>query len=447
MALNDEQVQELQVDVLKIIKEKNVNEQFGLERSGKEYQLINEVNETTQAIAVAPLDKKGHPDYSQTTIVVAGTQAFGGEINHHVAESFTNAFMAKGQLTAQTQDVRDFYAQSLKLAQKQAKGDEVIVSNMSGFSQSGPAVAKVAAENKVDRITNFMDWGSMSAIKDENGITIGEQFYLRRHLHSYSDAGKNTTEFDGYSGKIGYGQVFTVEGKKHSASLPKIKNNGLDINWYIKRNQFATGMTEEQVRKIAKYKAKKAARTVWNNPDTWFDSTDPESYVKEYLEKYGSFAPEPSKKELLSLNKKRIDELHTSLRTSSGSETISLREKLVRTSAQTAKLQAEVYEQEIKDKLASAQSKVEAHISELSNAAYTLAHNLSASEVEELLSELSLSKAWDEGTAASTLASAGAYTTKMTEIADNLNKASDRIIEIDQKGAQMFTTNQQNRRK
>lgn len=35
MALNDEQVQELQVDVLKIIKEKNVNEQFGLERSGK----------------------------------------------------------------------------------------------------------------------------------------------------------------------------------------------------------------------------------------------------------------------------------------------------------------------------------------------------------------------------------------------------------------------------
>ena len=35
MALNDEQVQELQVDVLKIIKVKNVNEQFGLERSGK----------------------------------------------------------------------------------------------------------------------------------------------------------------------------------------------------------------------------------------------------------------------------------------------------------------------------------------------------------------------------------------------------------------------------
>ena len=102
MALNDEQVQELQVDVLKIIKEKNVNEQFGLERSGKKYQLINEVNETTQAIAVAPLDKEGHPDYSQTTIVVAGTQAPDGDINNHVIESGFNAVLARNQLTEQT---------------------------------------------------------------------------------------------------------------------------------------------------------------------------------------------------------------------------------------------------------------------------------------------------------------------------------------------------------
>ena len=102
MALNDEQVQELQVDVLKIIKEKNVNEQFGLERSGKKYQLINEVNETTQAIAVAPLDKEGKPDYSQTTIVVAGTQSPNNKNNSHVTESVFNAVLARNQLTEQT---------------------------------------------------------------------------------------------------------------------------------------------------------------------------------------------------------------------------------------------------------------------------------------------------------------------------------------------------------
>ena len=131
--------------------------------------------------------------------------------------------------------------------------------------------------------------------------------------------------------------------------------------------------------------------------------------------------------------------MHASLRTSSGDKTISLREELVRTSAQTAQLQAEVYEQEIKDKLASEKSKVEAHISELRNASFTLAHNLSSGEVEDLLSELTLSKAWNGGTEASTLASASEYTTKMTEIAGNLNKAADNIVAIDQKGAQIFT--------
>ena len=133
--------------------------------------------------------------------------------------------------------------------------------------------------------------------------------------------------------------------------------------------------------------------------------------------------------------------MHASLRTSSGDKTISLREELVRTSAQTAQLQAEVYEQEIKDKLASAKSKVEAHISELSNAAYTIAHNLSSDEVEGLLSELSMSTAWNDGKEATTLASANSYMTTMTGIAGNLNKAADRIVEIDQQGAQIFEKN------
>ena len=126
------------------------------------------------------------------------------------------------------------------------------------------------------------------------------------------------------------------------------------------------------------------------------------------------------------------------MKTGSGEKMISLREELVRTSAQTAQLQAEVYEQEVKDKLASAKSTVEAHISELSNAAYTLPHNLSADEVEGLLSELSMSTAWNDGTEASTLASANSYMTTMTGIAGSLNKAADRIVEIDQQGAQIF---------
>ena len=324
------------------------------------------------------------------------------------------------------------------------EGQKVDISNMSGFSQAGPAVAKVAAEMKVQKITNFMDWGAWNSLKknttDYRGISDEELDYLNKHLHSYSDQGKDLTSWDGHGGIITYGKVFTVEGKHHNAGLPKIKGNSPDLEWYEKNGLFCSGMTEKQVRKIAKRKAKMyEINPVTANFGLDYAKKDPEHYVLEYLKEYGDFAPEPSKQDLIAINRGYIDELHASLRTSSGDKIISLREELVRTSAQTAQLQAEVYEQEIKDKLASAKSKVEDHISELSKAAYTLAHNLSSGEVEDLLSELTLSKAWNGGTETSTLASASAYTTRMTEIAGNLNKAADNIVAIDQKGAQIFT--------
>lgn len=128
MALNDEQVQQLQTRVLKIIKDHDVGEDFSLKRGGQKYVLINEVNETTQAIAVAPLNKQGQPDYSQTTIVVAGTQAPNGDINNHVLESGFNAVMARNQLTEQTKDVREFYNQSLSKAKKWLEQDKKLIS-------------------------------------------------------------------------------------------------------------------------------------------------------------------------------------------------------------------------------------------------------------------------------------------------------------------------------
>lgn len=444
MALTDESIQELQVEVLNIIKEEKNGNEFSLDESGKKYKLINEVNETTQAIAVAPIDKEGKPDFSQTTIVVAGTQSPNNENNNHVTESAFNAVLARNQLTEQTKDVREFYNQSLSKAKKMAsKGQKVDISNMSGFSQAGPAVAKVAAEMKVQKITNFMDWGAWNSLTkntaDYRGISDEELAYINKHLHSYSDQGKDLTSWDGHGGIIPYGKVFTVEGKHHNAGLPKIKGNRPDFEWYEKNGLFCSGMTEKQVRKIAKLKAKMyEINAATANYGLDYAKKNPEHYVLEYLKEYGDFAPEPSKQALIAINRQRIDELNASLKTSSGEKMISLREELVRTSAQTAQLQAEVYEQEIKDKIKSAKSSVENHIKELRDAAYTLAHNLSADEVEGVLSELSMSTAWNGGTEASTLASASSYKATMTNIAGNLNKAADRIVEIDQQGAQIF---------
>ena len=437
MALNDEQVQELQVDVLKIIKEKNVNEQFGLERSGKKYQLINEVNETTQAIAVAPLDKEGHPDYSQTTIVVAGTQAPDGDINNHVIESGFNAVTARVQLTEQTKDVREFYNQSLASAKKMAgKGQEVNISNMSGFSQAGPAVAKVAAEMKVQKITNFMDWGAWASLyknsSDYKGISNEELAYLNKHLHSYSDQGKDLTSWDGHGGIIPYGKVFTVEGKHHNAGLPKIKGNSPDFEWYEKNLLFCSGMSKSQVERIVDKILSKSSI------DNAYKTMARPELIERYEVEYGPFAPEPTKQDLISLNIKQIKELKESLKTSSGSKKISLREELVRVSAETTKLQAEVYEEEIKSKIESAKENVSQKISSLKSEAYSIARHLPSSEVEALLSELTLDTAWNSGKETKTITAASDYKNTMSQISDNLNKVADRIIESDQIGAKIF---------
>ena len=335
-----------------------------------------------------------------------------------------------------------------QITEEKIKSHNGIISNMSGHSQAGPGVAYTASkyglkQNRTIKVTNFMDFAAKKAV-DTGGISKEQVAYLNKNATIYRDSRGDVVFLDGNSGYVPYGQTMrfeVLEGEDgHSPRTPVMKGNKLDVDYYYKRNLFATGMTEKQVRKIAEYKAKTyKVNVVIANYGLEDDKQNPEYYVSEYLKEYGDFAPEPSKQDLIAINRKRIDELHASLKTSSGDKKISLREELVRTSAQTAQLQAEVYEQEIKDKLASAKSKVEAHISELRNASFTLAHNLSSGEVEDLLSELTLSKAWNGGTEASTLASASAYTTKMTEIAGNLNKAADNIVAIDQKGAQIFT--------
>lgn len=437
MALTDENVQELQVDILKIIKKKGEGGVYETS-SGIRYKIINEVNETTQAIAVAPMIGKNKVDYTQTTIVVAGTQDPDGDINNHVIESGFNAVTARVQLTEQTKDVREFYNQSLSKAKKMAgTGQEVDISNMSGFSQSGPAVAKVAAEMKVQKITNFMDWGAWASLyknsSDYKGISNEELAYLNKHLHSYSDQGKDLTSWDGHGGVIPYGKVLTVEGKHHNAGLPKIKGNSPDFDWYEKNGLFCSGMTKSQVERIVDKILSKSSI------DNAYKTMARPELIERYEVEYGPFAPEPTKQDLISLNIKQIKELKDSLKTSSGSKKISLREELVRVSAETTKLQAEVYEEEIKSKIESEKEKVSQKISSLKTEAYSIARHLPSSEVEVLLSELSLDTAWNSGKETKTITAASDYKNKMSQISDNLNKVADRIIESDQIGSKIFS--------
>lgn len=462
MTLSDQEIRRLQLGLKGNVK-KNEGEiiNVGTKASPEFYQIVYRQDSTTQAMAVVPVDnEKGeNPNYQETAIVVAGTQVpgenfkdFGNQPyfwkkNRNIVDSSERAFFASGgfgifpgMLTPQSDDIDMFY----QITEEKIKSHNGIISNMSGHSQAGPGVAYTASkyglkQNRPIKVTNFMDFAAKKAV-DTGGISKEQVAYLNKNATIYRDSRGDVVFLDGNNGDVPYGKTMrfeVVEGEDgHSPRTPKMKGNKLDVEWYYKRNRFATGMTEKQVRKVikAKLKAIKSGKS-----KEFLTSLNLNFYLMLYKKVYGDFTPEPSKQDLIAINRGYIDELHASLRTSSGDKTISLREELVRTSAKTAQLQAEVYEQEVKDKLASAKSKVEAHISELTNAAYTLAHNLSADEVEGLLSELSMSTAWNDGTEASTLASASAYTTKMTEIAGNLNKAADNIVAIDQKGAQIFT--------
>lgn len=463
MTLNDKEIQELQG---MIKKELGATEGtvFQIPNQDKYYQIVYRQNSTTQAMAVVPVDnEKGeNPNYQETAIVVAGTQVpgenfkdFGNQPyywkkNRDIVDSSEKAFFASGSfgifpgmLTPQSDDIDMFY----QITEEKIKSHNGIISNMSGHSQAGPGVAYTASkyglkQNRPIKVTNFMDFAAKKAV-DTGGISKEQVAYLNKNATIYRDSRGDVVFLDGNSGYVPYGQTMrfeVLEGEDgHSPRTPVMKGNKLDVDYYYKRNLFATGMTEKQVRKIAEYKAKTyKVNVAIANYGLEMDKVTPEYYVREYLKEYGDFAPEPSKQELLTLKRRRIDKLHASLRTSSGDKKISLREELVRTSAQTAQLQAEVYEQAIKDKLANAKESVSQHITELRSAAYTLAHNLSGGEIEGLLSELSFELAWNTGIEAATLSSANSYQKEMTSIAGKLNKAADRIVEIDQKGSQIF---------
>lgn len=457
MTLSDEEVQNLQLGLKSKVREKPGKIiRYYINEEERYFQIVNSMDATTQAIAFVPVDdqKGNNPNYQETTIVVAGTQipfehlkyfdeqGYFWKKDFDITFSFSNAIDSTVfGLTAQAKDIDKFYLDTQqKIKSKDKNG---VISNMSGHSQAGPGVAYTASkyglkENRTIKVTNFMDFAAKKAV-DTGGISKEQVAYLNKNATIYRDSRRDVVNLDGNGGAVPYGKtmMFEVVGDEdgHSPRTPHMKGNTLDIDWYYKHNRFASGMTEKQVRKIAEYKTKK----ILDYYKIKGNYNLPEYYVKKYLDNYGPFAPELTKQDLISLNIKQINELKTALKSSSGSKTISLREELVRVSAETAKLQAEVYEEEVKSKIESAKEKVSQKISSLKSEAYSIAHHLPSSEVEVLLSELSLDIAWNSVKESNTTSAASDYKNKMSQISDNLNKVADRIIESDQIGAKIFS--------
>ena len=453
MALNDQQIQYLQSQV----KDYSTNGKSKIEdfETGQYYKVINRTpgdpnsKDVTQAIAVAPIDSSGNVDYSQTAIIVAGTQP-------ENPASFGNAVKAAwdptSSLTAQTQDIRNFYQSTMKKLADKPNG---YISNMSGFSQSGPAVAKVASEQKVPHITNFDDWASVGAtnpyilgiVKNfpHEYLTPSDIAYLNKRARIYMASSKDLRIADGGAGNIPYGKVMVVEGTPglnnpigdHDTQFSEIKGNGLNIDWYIKNNRFCSGMTYDQVVKVAKAKAKKAKSASFD-PHSWFDSTDYQTYVDEYVKIYGAFASENPANQMLKEFDTDIKDIKGQLKSASGGQAISLRSDLVKSVAQKASLQAEVYVSEVKQLVDNEKTVLEGQIQAVRQQAYSLGRHLSAWEIEGLLSNFSMSSCWDTNIEATILTELAAYQEKLVVFSEKVSAAADKIVAIDKENAQLF---------
>lgn len=133
-----------------------------------------------------------------------------------------------------------------------------------------------------------------------------------------------------------------------------------------------------------------------------------------------------------------IPSLHQQLASASGTQTIQLREELVLAVAQNASAQATLFEAELKDQLEVAKETVSHKVAEVSQMAHSMAQFLTDAEVEQLLGEFSMDTCWDQAVEAENLAQARAYSTRLSDLAGQLEAASAQLVDLDKGQAAAF---------
>lgn len=443
MALTDEQMQDIQ----KQTKEASSTKQSGdtIKAGGQEYEVVASTgpDSVTQGISVAPVDANGHTDYSQTAVVVAGTQPPGDKMGNGLGAevgSTVRAFI-QGEYgySMQGKDVEKLY-QKTEANLNDHKGGEI--TNMSGHSQAGPAVAKVASKHNVDRVTNFSDWGAGTAYA-YGYISEKDKKYLDKHAYIYSDSKNNTTKYAADGGRIPYGHVREVEGSNHSTQHARIKGNHVDTDYYVKRHEFCSGMTKEQVKEVAKYKAKH---------DSQKDTND---YIKEYKKEYGDYAKKKtskiknqgkSKAKQTSVNsldikhksgqKLDFQDLLQHYKDAKGSKRILLRRALLFAGLSEAIEDVGDLAEKVQQLMDQSKEDIRQTVEETRSKAFDFAKELDAAEVESLLAEIDFNRIWSEGIEAENLAQAKNFAAKVEELGQNVLSAGDAIEGADQGAAE-----------
>ena len=421
----------------------------------KHYKVVNSTNDdidgATQALAVAPCDENGNNvDYSQTVITVGGTDLSN-------TKSRGNAFdVALGSnLTEQTEGVDAFYNQTNSIVSEHDNGK---ISVISGHSQGGPAAAKVGSDHKVDRIVNFQPYGSENALGNtENSITPKDVDYLNKHCNVYADQGKSVANFDLHGGRTAYGRVRTVGGSSHKIDFFKLKGNDLDLDYYVKNGILCSGMTEEQVKKVASIGAKKDAddfiRSQPNNKDLsanreFLEKQFYDEKIKNYEKEYGPYANEKGGKskqtsslldswELHALGTK-VGGLATILGAAGGGQQIFLKTEMLVALASQAMAQFAGFEAKLLAELEEAKEEVRRQCEEAKQRCLQAGPHLSSGEIEALMAPIQFEHVWDSGAEADIRAMLQSLKSQMTEISTHLVTSAERFSASDNTAAVQF---------
>ena len=455
MALTDEQMQDIQ-GVTKISAAKKEGDIITGANNRNKYEVVASVDNVTQGIAVAPIDENGNADYSQTAIVVAGTQTPLDENGNGQGNQWNSFGRAIRQgvtgYSRQGSDVEALYEKTEANLEAHGGGE---ITNMSGHSQAGPAVAKVAANHNVDRVTNFSDWGGGMAYT--NGyISEEDKKYLDKHAHIYSDEGNAVTMFAKDGGWIPYGDVREVDGSNHGTDHAHIKGNNLDIDYYVKHGQLCSGMTKDQVKKAARLKAKKETddfikehpevdgeRIRKDKEKAYYDS-----YVKNYEKEYGPYANEKGGKskqtsslldswELHALGTK-VGGLATLLGAAGGGQQIFLKTEMLVALASQAMAQFAGFEVKLLAELEEAKEEVRRQCEEAKQRCLQAGPHLSSGEIEALMAPIQFEHVWDSGAEADIRAMLQSLKSQMTEISTHLVTSAERFSASDNSVAVQF---------
>ena len=413
----------------KIVQNRENGNKISIQGLEEDYYLINKAASTQSsqlnAMAIAPLDDQGKPDYNNVAVVYAGTNSFGDE-GKKGFETAGTAFV--GGLSEEYQEAEKF----LKQTQQKIASQNGTITDVAGFSQSGGYMMKMAGKYGQEmgfRTTSFDDWGRNQferlTASEKQWLQENPEFLIRYQNDSWA-------ALSGRDSK--YGTIFSISGVgEHNTLANYFDGDDLDLDRLAKDGIFAPNMTLEQVKLAAKVWAKKNGD--WD--PTTNNEAEAKKRVQEYLELYGEFAQTNANLEKLKPSTdKAIRSLHTKIASASGGQKIKLRADLALQVARTIGEEAEKL-------LKQSQQDTEQALAEISKEILTSANEirqyLSYSEVQAMIAPYEKSRLWDEAQASHNRKQVQQYNQKLMTFSEKLTTAAKNIQEYDrQAGNQLF---------